>query len=80
MAAMIRAAADAVVDEAYDLEGVRKMTKEDWKDMDVGIGLGKRLSREVDRFWKLRKSGSLPALTGGGGGLGMLADAATAAE
>ena len=80
MAAMIRAAADAVVDEAYDLEGLRKMTKEDWKDMDVGIGLGKRLSREVDRFWKLRKSGSLPALTGGGGGLGMLADAATAAE
>jgi len=36
--------------EFEDLEGVRKMKTEEWRDLDIPIGIGKALSRYVKSF------------------------------
>jgi len=47
----IAEALEAVKNTYEDLEGVRKMREEGWKELGVPVGLGKSLSREVKRFF-----------------------------
>jgi len=48
-------AAGLVLEERQeDIEGVGKMTNEEWVDMGVTIGLGKRLRGSVKRFLRSR--------------------------
>lgn len=39
-----------LVEQYEDLEGVRKMSKESWKEMGVPVGLGRRISNVVRQF------------------------------
>lgn len=40
--------------EMYDLEGIRKMDWEGWKELQIPVGLGKRMSRAVREFEKVQ--------------------------
>ena len=54
LAAAIDAAGVILEERQEDIEGVGKMTNEEWVDMGVAIGLGKRLRGSVKRFLRSR--------------------------
>lgn len=49
------AAAVALKDAFEDLEGIRKMKEDGWKELNVPVGIGKGLSRDVKRFLSQRR-------------------------
>jgi len=54
---LLRQIADAhraLKKELYDLEGIRKMDGDGWKELNIPVGLGKRMSRAIREFEKVQ--------------------------